>query len=141
MDNLLSASAAQRRFSLMVFQAFALVGLLLSATGIFGVLSATVTERTREIGIRSALGASPRDIVAFIVRQGMTLTVLGIGLGLGGAIAATGGIATLLFGVSRLDPVTYVGVIGLLLVVSALACWVPARRAAQVDPASTLRAE
>lgn len=141
MDNLLSASAAQRRFSLMVFQAFALVGLLLSATGIFGVLSATVTERTREIGIRSALGATPRDIVAFIVRQGMTLTVLGIGLGLGGAIAATGGIATLLFGVSRLDPVTYVGVIGLLLVVSALACWVPARRAAQVDPASTLRAE
>jgi putative ABC transport system permease protein len=141
MDNLLSASAAQRRFSLMVFQAFALLGLLLSATGIYGVLSATVNERTREIGIRSALGASPRDIVAFIVRQGMTLTIIGICLGLGGAMLASGGIATLLFGVSRLDPLTYFGVVALLLAMSGLACWVPARRAAQVDPASTLRAE
>jgi putative ABC transport system permease protein len=141
MDDLLAASAAQRRFSLIVFQAFALVGLLLSATGIYGVLSGIVSERTREIGIRSALGASPRDIVAFIVRQGMTLTVVGIGLGVGGAMAASGGIASLLFGVSRLDPATYIGVITLLLVISGLACWLPARRAAQVDPASTLRAE
>jgi putative ABC transport system permease protein len=141
MDDLLSASAAQRRFSLIVFQAFALLGLLLSATGIYGVLAAGVTERTREIGIRSALGASPRDIVAFVVRQGMTLSILGIAIGLAGAVAASRGIATLLFGVSQLDPATYFGVIGLLLGVATLACWVPARRAAQIDPASTLRAE
>ena len=141
MDDLIATSAAQRRFSLIVFQAFAFAGLLLSATGIYGVLSATVTERTREIGIRSALGAAPRDILAFVLRQGMTLTFLGVVVGLAGAIGAGRGIATLLFGVSPLDPVTYFGVVALLLVVSAVACWVPARRAAQVDPASTLRAE
>jgi len=141
MDDLIATLAAQRRFSLTIFQAFGLAGLLLCATGIYGVLSASVSERTREIGIRSALGASPGDILGFIFRQGMTLTALGVAIGLTGALAASRAIATLLFGISRLDPVTYAGVIALLLGVSALACWVPARRAAQVDPATTLRAE
>jgi len=141
MDNLLATSAAQRRFALIVFQAFAVVGLILAATGIYGVLAGSVSERTREIGIRSALGASPRDILALVFRQGLTLTGIGIVVGLMGAAIASGALITLLFGVSRLDPITYLGVIVLLLSVSGIACWVPARRAARVDPSITLRAE
>ena len=141
MDDLLAAAAAERRFVLILFEAFALVALILAATGIYGVLSGSVAERTREIGVRAALGASPGDILKLVVRQGMTLTGLGIVIGLSGAAAATQAILTLLFAVSRLDPATYFAVIALLLSVSAIACWVPARRAARVDPSITLRAE
>ena len=141
MDELLAASAAERRFALVVFEAFALAGLLLAATGIYGVLSGNVTERTREIGIRSALGASRNDLLALIIRQGMTFTVVGIVVGSTAAAAASQAIRSLLFGVSRLDPITYLGVIALLLAVSGIACWVPAWRAARVDPAITLRME
>jgi len=141
MDTLLAASASQRRFAMIVFEAFALVALLLAATGIYGVLSGNVSERMREIGVRSALGASRVDILALVVRQGMTLTGLGVAIGLGGAAAASSALVTLLFGVSRLDPLTYIGVIALAAGVSAIACWVPAWRAARVDPAITLRAE
>jgi ABC-type antimicrobial peptide transport system permease subunit len=91
--------------------------------------------------VRLALGASRNQILALVLRQGMTLTGLGAVIGLGGAVAATRAILTLLFGVSQLDPLTYFGVIALLLGVSAIACWVPAWRAARVDPAITLRAE
>jgi len=141
MEDLLARSQAQRRFTLVLFAAFALVGLVLAASGIYGVLSGSVNERTREIGIRSALGASRKDILTLVVRQGMILTGIGLLIGLAGAIAASQALITLLFNVSRLDPITYLGVIVLLLAVSVLACWVPARRAAQVDPAVTLRAE
>jgi putative ABC transport system permease protein len=141
MDDLLSASAAERRFALILFEAFALAALVLAAAGIYGVLSGSVAERTREIGVRSALGASRRDILGLIVRQGMALTVVGTVIGLAGAVAASKALVTMLFGVSRLDPITYVGVIALLVGVSALACSVPAWRAARVDPAVTLRAE
>jgi ABC-type antimicrobial peptide transport system permease subunit len=141
MQSLVTTSEAQRRFALMLFEAFAFVGLMLAATGIYGVLSGSVTERTREIGVRSALGASRGSILTLIVRQGMTLTATGIAIGLLGALAASQALITLLFGVSRLDPVTYSGVIGLLLGVSLIACSLPAWRAAQVDPSITLRAE
>jgi putative ABC transport system permease protein len=141
MDDLVARSAAERRFALIVFEAFAIVALVLAATGIYGVLSGSVNERTREIGVRVALGASPSGILALIVRQGMTLTGIGIVIGLSGAVIASRALVTLLFGVSRLDPVTYFGVVGLMAVVSVIACWVPAWRAAQVDPAVTLRAE
>lgn len=141
MENLLAASETQRRFALIVFESFAFVGLLLAITGIYGVLSGSVTERTREIGIRSALGATPGDIVGLVFRQGMTLTGLGVAIGLTGAVAVSRGIVTLLFGVSRLDPVTYASVIAVLVVVSGIACWLPARRAARIDPSITLRAE
>ncbi|MGA2595247.1 MAG: FtsX-like permease family protein, partial [Bryobacteraceae bacterium] len=141
MDALLAASEAQRRFAMIVFEAFALVALVLAATGIYGVLSGNVSERMREIGVRAALGASRADILALVVRQGMTLTALGVAIGLIGAAVATQAIVSLLFGVSRLDPLTYLGVIALLAGVSAIACWVPAWRAARVDPAITLRAE
>ena len=141
MESLLAVSEAQRRFTLIVLEVFALVGLLLAATGIYGVLSGNVTERTREIGIRAALGASRHDILAMVVRQGMRLAGFGVAIGLAGAALASQTLVTLLFGVSRLDPATYLGVIALLLAVAAVACWVPASRAARVDPAITLRAE
>jgi putative ABC transport system permease protein len=141
MDDLLAASAAERRFAMILFEAFGLVALVLAATGIYGVLSGSVTERTREIGVRLALGASRRNILALVFRQGLTLTVLGIALGLCGAVAASQAIITLLYGVSRLDPVAYLGVVALLAGVAVIACWVPAWRAARVDPSITLRAE
>jgi putative ABC transport system permease protein len=141
MDALLAVSESQRRFAMIVFEAFALVALVLAATGIYGVLTGNVSERMREIGVRSALGASRGNILALVVRQGMTLTGLGVAIGLCGAALASSALVTLLFGVSRLDPVTYCGVIALLAGVSAIACWVPAWRAARVDPAITLRAE
>jgi putative ABC transport system permease protein len=141
MDALLTATASERRFAMIVFEAFALVALLLAATGLYGVLSGSVTERTREIGVRAALGASRADILGLVVRQGMTLTGVGVAIGLGGAVLASRALITLLFRVSRLDLATYAGVVGLLLAVSALACWVPAWRASRVDPATTLRAE
>ena len=141
MDRLVAASQADRRFVLILFQAFALAALALAAIGIYGVLSGSVTERMREIGVRSALGASRGDIMALVVRQGMALTALGAAIGLAGAVAASRALVTLLFGISRLDPITYIGVIVLLAVVSAIACWMPAWRAARVDPALTLRAE
>lgn len=141
MEGLVAASEAERRFALIVFEAFAMVALALAATGIYGVLSGSVTERMREIGVRSALGASRADIVALVVRQAMTLTGFGVALGLAGAMVASRALITLLFGVSRLDPITYLGVIALLGAVSAMAAWVPAWRAARVDPTITLRME
>jgi len=141
MEHLLDASEAQRRFALIVFEAFGLVALVLAATGIFGVLSGRVTERFREIGIRSALGASRGSILALVVRQGMSVTGLGVALGVGAAMLTTQAVTTLLYGVSRLDPITYVGVVVLLAVVSLAACASPAWRAARVDPSITLRSE
>lgn len=141
MRRLLQTSEAQRRFALIVFEAFALVGLALAATGIYGVLSGSVTERTRELGVRAALGASRADILSLVLRQGMTLVLLGVAIGLLAALAATRALSTLLFGISPLDAVTYLRVVLVLAGVSAAACWAPAWRAARVDPAITLRAE
>jgi putative ABC transport system permease protein len=141
MDAVLAATAAERRFALILFEAFGLVALVLAATGIYSVLSGSVTERLREIGVRAALGASRGSIRALILRQGMTLTAIGVAIGLAAAVAASRALVTLLFGVTRVDPPTYLGVVALLLGVSAVACWLPAWRAARVDPSITLRAE
>jgi putative ABC transport system permease protein len=141
MESLLTASEAERRFMLILFEAFGLVALMLAATGIYGVLSGSVTERTREIGVRSALGAPRGSIVVLVIGQGMTLTGLGVGIGLAGAVAASRVVATMLFGVSRLDPLTYLGVVALLSIVSAIACILPAWRAARIDPMVALRDE
>jgi putative ABC transport system permease protein len=141
MEDRVAASAAERRFALALFEAFGVLALLLAAIGLFGVLSGGVTERTREIGVRAAMGATRGDILALVVRQGLMLTMLGIVVGLAAAVGASMAIATLLFEISPLDPVTYVGVGTLLLGVSALACSVPAWRAVQVDPSVTLRAD
>jgi ABC-type antimicrobial peptide transport system permease subunit len=141
MDDVLARSAAERRFALMVFEAFGIAALVLAAIGIYGILAGSVTERVREIGVRAALGASRIGIVSLIVKQGLGLTLLGIAIGLAGAVAASGAVTTLLFGVSRLDLVTYAGVVTVLLIAAAFACWLPAWRAARIDPAITLRAE
>jgi putative ABC transport system permease protein len=141
MDGLIALSASQRRFALVIIESFALAALVLAAVGIYGVLSGSVAERMREIGVRSALGATRRSILTLVVRQGLTLVLLGIVIGVGGALAATRAIVSLMFDVSRLDPVTYFGVGALLVGVSLLACWLPAWRAARVDPVITLRAE
>ena len=141
MDSLIAASESDRHFVLILFEAFALVGLLLAATGIYGVLACSVTERTREIGVRSALGASRRNILLLVMRQGMTFSIIGLLLGLTTAVAASSAITALLFGITRLDPLTYAGVAALLLLVSATACLIPARRAVSVNPVVALRAE
>jgi predicted permease len=141
LDDLITASAAERRFALILFEAFAAIALVLATVGIYGVLAGSVTDRTREMGVRLALGATRREIVALVVRQGMALTMIGLAIGLAAADVATRGLVTLLFGISRLDPLTYAGVVSLLIAASAIACWVPAVRAARVDPATTLRAE
>ena len=141
MEGLVATSAAQRRFALVLFEAFALAALVLAAAGIYGVLAGNVAERTREIGVRAALGATRGRILSLVVGQGMLLTALGVVIGLAGAALASGAMASLLFGVSRLDPATYVGVVALLAGVALVACAAPAWRALRVDPASTLRAE
>jgi putative ABC transport system permease protein len=140
MDTLLAMSQAERHFALILFEAFGIVALVLAAVGIYGVLSGSVTERVREIGVRSALGASRRDILVLILRQGMTLTGIGVVIGLGVAVAASQAILSMLYGISRFDPATYFGVVALLASVSGIACSVPAWRAAKVDPSITFRA-
>ncbi len=141
MDTLLTTSEAERHFALILFEAFGIVALVLAAVGIYGVLSGSVTERMREIGVRAALGASRRNILALILRQGMTLTGIGVVIGLGGAVAASQAIISMLYGISRFDSITYLGVIALLGSVSGIACLAPAWRAAQVDPLQALRHE
>jgi len=141
MNALLAASAAERHFVQVLFDTFGLVALALAAIGLYGVVSGSVSERTREIGVRVALGAQRRNIFLLILRQGLSLTVLGVGIGLGGAVVAGRAIASLLFGISWSDPITYVGVILLLVGVSGFACWLPARRAVCLDPTLALRQE
>ena len=141
MNALVNRSIADRRFALVLFEAFGLAALLLAATGIYGVLSGGVTERVREIGVRAALGASPSDIVGLVVRRGAALTGAGVALGLVGAFVGTRAVAALLFGISRLDAPTFVGVGALLALVALLASALPAFRAARIDPATTLRLE
>ena len=139
MDDLIAATAAERRFALILLETFGLLALALAATGIYGVLSSSVTERTHEIGVRAALGAAPLNVLALILRQGIFLT--GVTIGLVGAVIASQAVTTLLFGISQLDPITYFGVIALLMGVSAVACSVPAWRASRVDPITALRYE
>jgi putative ABC transport system permease protein len=132
---------APRRFTLALFAVFAFVALLLAAVGIYGVLAYMVAQRTHEIGIRRALGAQTHDVVWLIVRHGLTLTLIGVSLGLIAALALTRVIQNLLFGVSATDPLTFTGVSLTLLTIAFLASFIPARRATRVDPLTALRHE
>ena len=141
MKELVAASETQRSFALVVFAAFALTAVVLAVVGLYGVLARSVEEREREIGIRAALGASPRRVGALVVRQGMALAAIGILLGALGAAGVTRGLSSLLFGVSPLDGLTFGATVAGLAGVSLLACGIPAVRAARVDPAIALRAD
>jgi putative ABC transport system permease protein len=141
MDQRLASSAAERRFALILFEAFGFVAVVLVAIGLYGVLSASVTERTREIGVRLALGAQKRDVLFLILRQGLTLTLAGVSLGLLASWAVTRLLTGLLYGTSATDPLVFAGVATLLIFVALLACYVPARRAMKVDPLVILRYE
>jgi putative ABC transport system permease protein len=141
MDQRLATSAAERRFALMLFEAFAFVAVVLVAVGLYGVLSASVAERTREIGVRLALGAQRRDVLYLILRQGLTLTLAGVTIGLVASFAVTRLLTNLLYGVSATDPLVFGSVASILTAVALLACYVPARRAMKVDPLVILRYE
>ena len=120
---------------------FAALALTLAAVGIYGIVAYSVTERTHEIGVRLALGAQRRDVVAMVVRHGMIMTVAGTGVGLAAAFAVVRVMSGLLFGVSAADPVTFIAIPVLLLAVALAACYIPARRATRVDPMIALRTE
>ena len=137
-DDVVANSLGTRRVSMQLFAVFAGAALLLAALGIYGVMAYSVTQRTQEIGIRMALGAQKSDVLGLVIRQGMTLTVIGVVVGLAGAFALTRLIASLLFGVAATDPLTFVAIPLLLLFVALVACYLPARRAARLDPTVAL---
>jgi putative ABC transport system permease protein len=141
MERLMAKSVAPRRFNLLLLGAFALVGLALAGVGLYGVMSYMVTQRTREIGVRMALGAQTGDVLRLVIGEGLKLALIGALLGLGGALALTRLLKTLLFGVSATDPPTFIVIAALLIIVALLACWIPARRAASMDPLVSLRVE
>jgi putative ABC transport system permease protein len=141
MSEVASTSFAARRFNMLLLAIFAGLALVLGAVGIYGVMSYAVTQRTQEIGIRMALGARTTDVLTLILRNGMTLTLIGVVIGVGGAFALTRLLSAFLFGVTPTDKATFVAVSAVLMLVALLACYLPARRATKVDPLEALRYE
>jgi putative ABC transport system permease protein len=141
MDDVVSSSAAGDRFNTLLLGAFAAIALLLTAAGIFGVLSYLVTQRTREIGLRMALGAQPQEVLRVIVGHGLRLVLFGLCIGVAGALVVTRWMSSVLFDVKPTDPLTFAAVAVLLTAVAFLASYVPARRAMRVDPMVALRYE
>ncbi len=138
---IVNESVAQRRFSMLLLGLFALIALFLAAVGLYGVVSYTVSQRTQEIGVRMAVGAQRGDVLRMIVGGGMKLTLVGVAIGLAGALALARLVATMLFDVTPFDPASYAATAIVLLAIAALACYIPARRAMRVDPIAALRQE
>ena len=141
MQDVVRGSIGRPRFDALLLATFAGVALVLSAIGIYGVTSYGVAQRTREIGIRAALGATRSDVLGFVLGRAVRLTMLGIGAGLLSALALTRVLTRLLYGVRPTDAVTFIVVAGMLLVVTLLASYIPARRALKIDPLQALRTE
>jgi predicted permease len=140
MDSMITRSMADRRFTLFLVGVFGAVALLLATLGVYSVISYLVAQRRRELSIRLALGARSEDVIRMVLRQGATLTIVGIAIGVAASLALTRLIAGMLFGVTRTDPVTFVGVTGVLIVAAILASYIPARRAGRTNAADVLRA-
>jgi ABC-type antimicrobial peptide transport system permease subunit len=136
-----SASLGSRRFNVILVGFFGITALLLATAGVFGVMAYSVAQRTREIGVRMALGASSGGVLRMVLGQATATVAVGVGMGIAGAFALTRSIESQLFGISPTDPPTFAGVALLLIVVSLAACYIPARRATKVDPLVALRYE
>jgi putative ABC transport system permease protein len=141
LDELVDRTLVGRRFSLVLLAGFAAAALLLASAGLYGVLSSSTSHRTREFGVRIALGAGRREIVGLVIREGLLLAAIGLVIGLGGAVWLTKFLRSLLFGVTPTDPVTFSAVAAGILVIALVSCYLPARRAVKVDPLIALRAE
>jgi putative ABC transport system permease protein len=141
MDQWLSTNAAQPRLNTVLLELFAAIALLIAAIGIYGVLSYSVSQQTREIGVRVALGANRGQVLGLVLREGMAMALMGIAAGLVAGVGLSRVLASLLFGTEARDPATFAAVAGILTLVAAAACWIPAMRAARVDPVIALRGE
>ena len=141
LSSLVDKASAQRLFVTRLLAGFAMVAVLLAAIGLYGVVSYGVSQRTREVGVRVALGAQRHDVLRLILRGGLKLVAIGVVTGLGAAFVSTRYLGALVFGVSPVDPLTFAAAAALLAVVALLAHWIPVRRALRIDPASALRAE
>ena len=141
MDSLISQSLAARQFSMILLIVFASLALVLASVGIYGVISYVVAQRAPEMGLRMALGARPLDVLKLILGGGGKLAAIGVAVGVIAALGLTRLMTSLLYGVSAADPITFAGVVILLMLVALTACYVPARRASKVDPAMALRCE
>jgi ABC-type antimicrobial peptide transport system permease subunit len=137
----IARAMARPRLLVVLLGGFGIVGLLLGAIGIYGVLAALVNQRQREIGVRIALGARPSDVLGLVVRRGLVLTIAGLSIGLAGAWGLSRFLAAVLYGIEPTDPATFAGVTAILTLAALLASWIPAQRAARVDPVDALRAE
>jgi putative ABC transport system permease protein len=141
LEETIALNLARQRFAVALLGAFAVLGLLLAAVGVYGVMAYSVSRRAREMGVRMAMGAQSGDVLRMVLREGLKLTAIGVAIGLPASLAVTQLMKTLLYGVSAADPLTFAGVPLLLAVVAMIACWIPARRAARIDPMTALRQE
>lgn len=141
LEKLVSDSIAQPRFNMVLLAIFAGLALILASVGIYGVMSYSVMQRTQELGVRMALGAQRRDIFSLVLKQGIILALIGVGIGLVGAIGLSKALSSVLYGISATDPVTFISVAVIMVAVALMACFFPARKATKVDPLTAMRYE